>query len=232
MSIYALGDMHLSFLQEGKIGKPMDGFGSHWRNHYAQIEQNWRACVQKEDIVLLPGDFSWAMHLEETKYDFAFLHALPGKKILVRGNHDYWWQSLKKMRSFLPPNTEILQNNCICTKQWAICGTRGWLNPENKSFLSEDLHIYKRELQRLELSLQEGQKSGRPILCMLHYPPFGDRGEESGFVQLLLQYGVKKCIYGHFHGPGELASPQNKMLDYLLVSCDQNRFCPQWIAQD
>ena len=166
MAVFALADLHLSFSapfaaapgEEAQVYKPMDRFGENWRAHDRQIYAHWQERVGERDTVLLPGDISWAMNLAEASFDLDFLAKLPGRKILSRGNHDYWWQGPRKVRAALPGNMEMIQNDCIRLRDWAICGSRGWLNPQNKEFEAADEKIYLRELARLELSLQAGGK--------------------------------------------------------------------------
>ena len=200
MSIYAIADLHLSFSDP----KPMDIFGENWTNHENKIIKNWTEKVKEEDTVLLPGDFSWAMELSDTFKDFEYLNNLPGKKIMLKGNHDYWWNSLKKLNEFLEENKfkniTFLHNNSYEAEGHIIAGTRGWVI-SNKE---EDKPILDRELIRLELSINEGIKKfgeDKPIIICMHYPPTNNiLMENSEFIKLMQKYNVKKCIYGHLHG--------------------------------
>ncbi len=202
MSIYVIADLHLSF----KKPKPMDIFGDNWENHERKIKEDWLKKVKDNDVVVLPGDFSWAMNLEDAYLDFKYLNELPGKKILLKGNHDYWWTTLKKMKAYLEANhfdtIDFLFNNSFCYEEIILTGTRGWtLN---------DLHaegkILSRELGRLELSINEGiEKFGKdkPIYVFMHYPPITNsamlNSYELKFVEVMKKYNVKRCFYGHLH---------------------------------
>ena len=201
MSIYAIGDLHLSF----DTSKPMDIFGDNWKDHENKIKNDWIEKVKQDDLVLLPGDFSWAMNLKDTYKDFCYLNELPGKKILLKGNHDYWWNSLKKLNEYIEENNfkdiYFLHNNSYEVEGKIIAGTRGW----NLSLLNEeDKTIINRELIRLELSIQDGIKKygeDKEIIVCMHYPPTNkELLENSDFIKLMQKYGVKKCIYGHLHG--------------------------------
>lgn len=169
MRVFAIGDLHLP----GSQGKPMDVFGAHWERHFEKICEDWRARVLPEDVVLLPGDLSWAMTLEEAAQDIAAICALPGQKLLLRGNHDYWWSSLTRVRALLPEGNYALQNDARVLQGIAFAGTRGWTIATPASS-AQDLKIYRREVLRLELSLQDAARKGPglPIVAMLHYPPF------------------------------------------------------------
>lgn len=200
MAIYAISDLHLSF----GSNKPMDIFGVNWENHAQKIKYNWKNKVNENDLVLLPGDFSWAMNLKDTYMDFEYLNNMPGKKLLLKGNHDYWWTTLKKMREYLNENDfkniDFLYNNSYEFENKIIVGTRGWQEGEKK----EDIKIIKRENTRLKLSLINGiEKYGKDkeiIVCM-HYPPFiKEEDPNMDFISLMKQYNVKTCIYGHLHG--------------------------------
>lgn len=221
MSIYAISDLHLAFNKN----KPMEIFGDNWKNHYEKIKEDWKAKVKETDLVLLPGDFSWAMNLEDNLEELRFLDALPGKKILLKGNHDYWWSTMLKMNKFLVEkdiNTiQFLYNNSFLHEDYVICGTRGWID----SNAEEDIKILKRELLRLELSLKEGiEKYGqdKKIIVMMHYPPFIENTKEVDFIELMTNYNVEYCIYGHIHGKQdeEITTIENSSIKFKLVSCD------------
>lgn len=231
MRIYAIGDLHLP----GAQSKPMDVFGAHWEGHFEKIEQDWRSRVQPEDTVLLPGDLSWAMTLEEAAPDLMRICALPGKKLLLRGNHDYWWSSLTRVRSLLPEGNWALQNDARALEAAVVCGTRGWNVVSDASTDAQNLKIYRRELMRLEFSLKDAaaKSQGRPIVCMLHFPPFGEKKEDSGFTRLLEEYGVHTCVYGHLHGEGTRAAFEGERggVRYKLVSCDSLGFRLHEVAE-
>ncbi len=227
MSIYAISDLHLSFGEN----KPMDVFGVNWENHTDKIKDNWISKVTESDLVLLPGDFSWAMYLKDTYNDFAFLNSLPGKKILLKGNHDYWWTSIKKMREYIEENNfkniDFLHNNSYEFENKIIVGTRGWQDENN----SEDKKITKRENLRLELSIQDGIKNygaNKEIIVCMHYPPFVKYEEkEFNYVETMRKYNVTKCIYGHLHGEESHKEAKEGIIDnieFKLVSCDFTNF--------
>jgi len=225
--LFGISDLHLP----GSTDKTMDLFGPQWTNHGQQIAVNWLNAVQEEDIVLIPGDISWAMKLPEAQPDLDLIGSWPGRKVLVRGNHDYWWQSISKLRQALPPTMYAIHNDSLHLEGINFCGTRGWKIPGDEGFTQEDEKIYLRDLHRLELSLQAIRAEGE-IIVMLHYPPFNEKGEPSGFVSLMKQYGVAKCVYGHLHGPkgkGGVTGPVDG-ISYYLVSCDQLGFAPMLIA--
>lgn len=226
MSIYAISDLHLSFGNN----KPMDIFGVNWENHTEKIKQNWIKKVKENDIVLLPGDFSWAMYLKDTYRDFEFLNNLPGRKLLLKGNHDYWWTTIKKMREYLQENNfkniDFIYNNSYEYENVIIVGTRGW--QEGKT--AEDKKIIKRENARLELSLKDGVKKygNREIIVCMHYPPFNNQEDiEMNYIQTMNKYNVTKCIYGHLHGPmahKDVIEGIIKGIDFKMVSCDYTEF--------
>lgn len=225
MSIFVIGDLHLSFNNP----KPMDIFGEHWAGHEEKIRNNWIKNVKDDDLVILPGDFSWETYLKDTKLDFEFLNKLPGKKLLLKGNHDYWWSTLKTMRTFLKendyPNIDFLYNNSYEFDNKIICGTRGWSIIDEEA----DKKLINRELIRLELSLQDGiNKYGndKEIIVFMHYPPITKNkmltGEEIKFVETMKKYNVKKCYYGHLHGASIADAVEGNVenIDFKLVSAD------------
>lgn len=228
MALYAIGDLHLSFSTD----KPMDVFGPRWERHYEKIEENWKSFVSPGDTVLIPGDISWAMYLEEAAGDLDWIERLPGRKILLRGNHDYWWGSLKKMRDIFPDFT-FLQNNHAVYEGIAICGTRGWICPNDSRFDEHDEKIYRRELMRFEMSLASAEKAGlKRKIAMLHYPPTNDRLEPSGFLDLVERYKVETVLYGHLHNIKSYASGIKGIVggaNYELVSSDYIDFKPKLI---
>lgn len=223
MIVYAIGDLHLP----GGDDKPMAVFGAHWEGHWEKICQDWRARVTTQDVVLIPGDISWAMQLEHALDDLHAIAALPGRKILLRGNHDYWWSSLSKMQQRYGAHFEFLQNDCIMAEDIAVCGTRGWLLPSAESFSEADRKIYNREGIRLELSLQQAHKmQAQQIITAFHYPPLFARTEHTCFTNLMLQYGVQHCVYGHIHGENHIPVFEGlrEGINYKLVSCDTQGF--------
>ena len=224
MSIYVIGDLHLSF----GVNKPMNIFGDNWENHEEKIRTNWIKKVTDGDTVILPGDFSWAMKLEESIKDFEFLNSLPGKKLLSKGNHDYWWSSLKKMRKFLEDNNfqniDFIYNNSYLVEDKIIVAIRGWVtNPASP----EDYKILRRENERLVLSIEDGiEKYGndKEIIPFIHYPPFYKQmvPEESNFESALKQYKIQRCYYAHLHGDGHKEAIEGVIngISYTLVSSD------------
>ena len=205
MSIYAIGDLHLSF----KNAKPMDIFGENWKNHEEKIKQDWLKKVKEDDTVILAGDFSWAMNFDDALPDFEYLNKLPGKKILLKGNHDYWWKTVTSMRNALKQNKinniDFLYNNAYEIEGKIICGTRGWsLSIEE---LEQNKKIIDREAIKLKLSIEDGiLKYGKEkeMIAFFHYPPILDadiiKQHITPFMDIIHQYGIKKCYYGHLHG--------------------------------
>lgn len=221
MRVFAISDLHLSVNNP----KPMDIFGPTWEGYLDKIFTDWKQKVGEDDLVLMAGDFSWAMKLEETKPDFDLFQGLPGKKVIIRGNHDYWWKSISTVRDILPENFYAIQNDAIKFGEYVVCGTRLWNLPDgNKPMTPENEKIYKRELIRLELTLQEAKKlqaDGDKLICMLHYPPYTFKEEDNEVTALLEKYGVDKVVYGHIHA----YCKQNHILEkngvtYYLTSCD------------
>ena len=223
MSIYAIGDLHLSF--DERIVKPMDIFGARWADHAARVKAAWEETVAQEDTVLIPGDISWGLRLDEAMADFRWIHELPGYKVITKGNHDLWWASINKLNSMYDDIT-FLQNHCYPVKgtDAVICGTRGWICPGTAGFDEHDRKIYERELLRLKFSLEEAKSMGAGyIIGALHYPPTNDRMQHSGFTELLSRYGARQCVYGHLHGEDAFRNGFQGMMDgvqYRLVSLD------------
>ncbi|NLM73666.1 MAG: serine/threonine protein phosphatase [Clostridiaceae bacterium] len=226
MAIYAISDLHLSFGTD----KPMNVFG--WADHPSNIKENWLKVINDDDYVLIPGDISWGINLEEAAPDLEFIDSLPGKKILSKGNHDYWWSTLNKFRSFFDAkgftSLNILHNNAYRAGSRTICGTRGWKPQDDEDFTQEDRKIFNRELERLRLSLREAVKLGGELIAMLHYPPFDLKHNPNEFSQILKEFNVKTCIYGHIHGKAN-ETWKDETIDgirYLLVSCNIVDFNP------
>ena len=205
----------------------MDIFGEHWTAHKEKVKENWLATVKEEDTVMICGDISWAMQLREVEEDLMWIAQLPGRKILMRGNHDYWWTSLKKMQDTFGKHFEFLQNNCIMVGDTAICGTRGWLLPSSENFTEDDNKIYQREGIRLEMSLQAAKaNNAERIIVAFHYPPLFAPTEQTLFTDLMEKYEVKDCVYGHIHGENHLSvfEEERNGVQYKLVSCDTQGF--------
>lgn len=224
MHIYAIGDLHLS---GEPPTKPMEIFGEHWLGHKEKIKQHWLETVTENDTVIICGDISWAMNLEGAAQDLDWLAQLPGRKLLLRGNHDYWWTSLAKMQKRFGEHFEFLQNGCIMLGDIAVCGTRGWILPSAENFTPEDEKIYKREAIRLELSLQAAVKEEpASIITAFHYPPLFAPTEQTAFTELLEKYNVQHCVYGHIHGENHVITFEGERdgINYKLVSCDTQDF--------
>lgn len=229
LRVFAISDLHLSLSTD----KPMDVFGDHWKDHHLHIEANWKERISHDDLTLLPGDLSWAMNLDEAAKDLDWLAKLPGRKIILKGNHDYWWTSCSKMRSELPEGIIPLRNSAYDAGPFIVAGSRGWLNPGSDEFLEErDGPIYRRELIRLGISLDcaESMRTERkPIIAMMHYPPVVS-GMQTGFSRILSERGVTLCIYGHIHStPGAWGEGLDVSMDgvkYRLVSSDYLGFEP------
>lgn len=225
MCLFAIGDLHLP----GGDDKPMDVFDPRWNGHFFRISEDWRNRVSPEDTVLIPGDISWALQLRDAIPDLQAIGELPGKKILLKGNHDYWWTSLSRVRAALPEGMQVLQYDAIDLGEAVICGSRGWNLPTEETPLpEEDEKIYRRELQRMELSLQTAAEkaNGRPLIAMMHFPPLYDNLRNTAFTALLEQYGVSKTVYGHLHGAGIRTGFNGEWngIEYRLVSCDSLDF--------
>lgn len=228
MALYTISDLHLGF----NVEKPMDIFGDKWKDHCEKIKTNWIAQIKEDDTVLIAGDISWSLKADDSKYDLDWIDALPGRKIISKGNHDYWWGSISKLNT-LYENTKFLQNNFYVYEDYAVCGTRGWICPGSDKFTIKDDKIFKRELIRLRLSLESAKKEGfNKFIVMLHYPPTNEKFEESDIIKLLKEYNVEKVIYGHLHGPvlyGEVLNGNLDGIEYILTSADYLNFNPKRI---
>jgi len=232
MAIFAIADLHMSLGAD----KPMDIFGAQWLNHERRLEGAWLSSVHENDTVLIPGDISWGMTLEQALPDLRFLDQLPGRKILSKGNHDYWWGTMSKVETLVKEyglsTISFLKNNAILVEGKAICGTRGWISPFDPEFRTEDQTIYKRELARLERSLLAGRvllgETQGDIIVVLHYPPIMASTPPSAFCALLEKYSVKMCVYGHLHGRGHVKAFEGEKngVFYYLVSGDYISFKP------
>ncbi|MBE7032047.1 MAG: serine/threonine protein phosphatase [Ruminococcaceae bacterium] len=227
MAIYALADLHLSFGTD----KPMDVFGDAWDNYTERIFDNWQSIVKSDDLVIIPGDISWATYIEDAYEDFNFINRLNGKKAILKGNHDYWWTTLSKMNKFLADNSfdtiTILNNTAISYENAAICGTRGWWVREDMS--EEDIRILEREKIRLVLSCEAAAKHHKErIIVGLHYPPVDRNGEHREFLEILKEYKVDTCVYGHLHSHSHKTAVIGDVegVDMKLVSGDFVDFTP------
>jgi len=225
MALYGIADLHLSF----EVDKPMDIFGEAWVCHEEKIKRNWIEKIGDEDTVLIPGDISWAIKLDEAMTDLSWINSLPGKKILLRGNHDYWWASITKMNNLFD-NMYFLQNNYYIYNDYALCGTRGWNCPNNVKFDKHDKKIYDRELHRIRLSLEAAKKNGyNKYIVMTHYPPTNEKLERSGFLDIYEEYKVEKVVYGHLHDKDSFKMGLKGIhngIEYKLISSDFIDFNP------
>ncbi len=225
MSLFTIGDLHLSFGHS----KPMDVFPG-WSNYTDRLRKNWMNIVSDNDTVVIPGDISWAMKLNDTIEDFKFINELPGKKIILKGNHDYWWTTRKKMDEFLICNSfdsiKILFNCAYKVDGFAICGTRGWFYDAEAD---EDKKILNREVGRLKTSIDAAVKLGGEIIAFLHYPPVYANDEYSEILELLIDNNIKKCYYGHIHGAlahKKAITGLYKGIDFKMISGDFINFVP------
>lgn len=231
MKVFAIGDLHLP----GGTGKTMDRFGEHWRGHDRKIFDSWERIVCGDDLVLIVGDTSWAMRLEEALPDLERIGQMPGRKLLVKGNHDYWWETRSKMSRALHPSINILHASSIIVNRIAVVGTRGWVCPNDSHFQEQDQKIYERELGRLRSALEtlrgrEGEFDA--LIVALHYPPANVAHEPSGFIDLIDEHRADVCVYGHLHGDDirtALTGSHGKT-DYYLVSADAADFAPAEIT--
>jgi len=223
--LYAIGDTHLSQFSD----KPMDVFGGKWNGYTDKLRSGFSA-LSDDDVTVICGDVSWGMTLEESLEDFRLLDRFPGKKLIVKGNHDYWWSSLKKMTEFFEANgirtIEFLHNNCYRYGDRALCGTRGWFYEEG-SGSGHDRKILSREVQRLETSLKAAGDAPEKI-CFLHYPPRYGSYVCSEIIDVMERYGVKECCYGHIHGDGQRMAVRGTVdgILYRMVSADYLNFSP------
>ncbi len=224
MALYAISDLHLAFTTD----KPMDIFGEKWIKHDEKIKENWINKITDEDTVLIAGDISWSMKSSDSKADLDWINDLPGKKIISKGNHDYWWSGISKLNSMYD-NTKFLQNNFYAYEDYAICGSRGWILEGSDRFTEKDKKIFNREIIRLRLSLDKAKEAGyEKFIVMIHYPPINEKKEASAFTEIFKEYGVEKVIYGHLHGPS-LATAFNgehEGINYIITSCDYLNFDP------
>ena len=229
MRLLAIADPHLS----SHVAKPMTIFGGNWTGHPEIFFQRWRETVLEDDVVIISGDISWGLKLPDAMPDLEMIAALPGQKILVRGNHDYWWPSIGKLRAALPANMHALQHDSIIIGDTAIIGTRGWTCPGNDDFDKEDEKIYARELERLKLAIASLKgKIFTRLIVALHYPPFNARFRESGFTELLEEAQADAVIFGHLHGYKPSRLPKEwKGIPLHFVACDAVNFVPQIVLE-
>ena len=225
MKVFAVSDLHLS----GLVEKPMNVFGEGWEGHLDKIKADWREKVTKEDVVLLGGDTSWGMKLEEGMYDVASLADLPGTKVFIRGNHDYWWTGITRVRNSRPDDSfYFLQNDCVKLGNVIVAGSRGWTCPGSPDFTDHDQALYLREAERFRLAFQEVRKvreEGDTLIALIHYPPFNVKKEETLFTALFDENKVDKVVFGHLHGSGFFPLKcERGGIEYFLTSCDKVKF--------
>ena len=221
MAIFTIADLHLSF----NTNKPMNIFGTNWENYEEKIKKDWQEKVTEKDLVVLPGDFSWAMYLDETEKDFAYINSLPGKKILLKGNHDYWWSTVTSMRNYIKEknfeNIDFLINNSYEFEYKIIVGTRGWALTED----AEDKRLTQREVARLELSIKSGIEqygTEKEIIAFMHYPPITKNNLNTEYIKILKKYNIKRCFYGHLHASAIQDAIEGNIdgIEFKLVSAD------------
>ncbi|MDY0236222.1 MAG: metallophosphoesterase [Gudongella sp.] len=216
--IYAIGDLHFDSSEQ----KPMDIFGDNWIGHKDKIVEDWKTRVKDNDMVLVPGDISWALKLNEAIPDLELIDSLPGKKIFIKGNHDYWWEGISRLKALKLNSIVFLRNNSFIYKGIAIVGTRGWTSRDSDGFDESDEKIFKREILRLEASISSIETKVVKKIAMLHYPPFNNKLQPNEFVEVLREYNVDTCIYGHLHAEGHKYSVEGEVcgIDFHLVASD------------
>ena len=239
MSIYAIADLHLSTLES--TDKSMEVFGNRWRDYIRRIESNWQRLITDEDVVIIPGDVSWALSLEESKSDLKFIDSLPGKKILGKGNHDFWWCTMRKHYDFFEKNSintiSFLFNNAHELDELIIAGTRGWYHDEDAQNAPTNANFAKltaREGMRLEQSLKEAAeirtRTGKEIVVFTHFPPYWNGKASENIISILKEYGIKRLYYGHIHGNYTIAPEfEYEGIKMSIISADYLEFTPKFI---
>lgn len=219
MRIFAIADLHFDFKKE----KPMNVFGENWENHEEKIIENWKNTVGQDDVVLIPGDISWALRLNDALDDLMKIDNLPGIKIIGKGNHDYWWSTSSKLDKLSLKTIKFLKNNFYKFNDVVVCGTRGWDTMEehskDASLEVSNEKIFLRELTRLKLSIESAKKAGGKIVVMLHYPPFNSDGLPNEFFDLMKEYSADICIYGHLHGKEGHKNVKEGIIDNMMIHC-------------
>lgn len=230
MSLYVIGDLHLTFSDPSKTMEVFPG----WENYQERIEKNWLETVKPEDTVVIAGDLSWGMSLQQAESDFRFINGLPGRKLILKGNHDYWWVTKKKMETFFAENgfdtLNIIHNNHYAYENYGICGTRGWVNGTDGSRDVQDEKVLKREVQRLETSIKSAVEAGLEPLVFMHYPPIFASNFNYDILEILYRYNIKECYYGHIHGRSahELCVKNTyDGVNFHLISGDYIHFMPE-----
>ncbi len=226
MRVFAIADPHLS----SRDPKPMDVFGASWQGHPEAFFEGWRRVVREDDLVLVPGDISWAMRLEDALPDLAAIAALPGRSVLLRGNHDYWWPSLRRLRAVLPEGMHAIQHDAVRIGDVIVAGTRGWVVPGAPGGDAHDERIFRRELHRLQLSLAAAAKLGPgTLVVMLHFPPTNPRGDASEMLDLITAAAPRALVFGHVHGEAPVYVPTIADTVVRFVAADALRFEPALI---
>lgn len=220
--VYGIGDLHFDYSK----AKSMDIFGDNWIDHEEQIIESWKNKVKEEDIVLIPGDISWALKLEDAYFDLKRIDELPGKKVFIKGNHDYWWQSMKKMKDLDLESLFFIQNNAYHYKDIGIGGTRGWPSRDCDFFDQKDEKVFRRELLRLRNSLSSIDKNSKFKIAMIHYPPFDMNLKPNEFVEVMKEFRIDLCIYGHLHSEGHRYIVEGEIdgIDFQCLSSDYLKF--------
>lgn len=229
MALFAIGDTHLSLGAD----KSMEVFRG-WENYVERLEKNWRAVVSDEDTVVIDGDISWGMHLDDCEKDFAFLHALPGRKLLIKGNHDYWWETRRKIDRFLEEHRftsmQVVFNDAVRVGDLTVCGSRGWFFDDESA---DTLKVLNRERQRLIRSIESAQSGTTPVV-FLHYPPVMDGRRCEEIFSVLTEYGIRRCYFGHIHGDttGRYDDFTEDGVRFSLIAADRLKFCPKLVSRD
>lgn len=198
MKIYSIADLHM----DDKKEKPMDIFGDNWKNHEEKIIQSWKETINDDDLILIPGDISWAIKLDGAYEDLIKIDQLKGIKVIIRGNHDYWWSSKTQLNKLGLDSIRFIINDCYESDTIGVYGTRGWISRDERNFTEKDEKIFKRELLRLENSLKSSRLQVGTKIVMIHFPPFNNDGSVNEFVELMIKYDIDICLYGHLHGEG------------------------------
>lgn len=224
MALFAIADLHLSL----SVNKPMSIFNG-WEDHVEKLSENWDKTVSENDVVVIPGDTSWGISLDEAKADFAYINSLKGTKIISKGNHDYWWSTASKLNNFLKENKfdtiKFLHNNHYAYEGYGICGTRGWIN---ETEVPADAKVLAREAQRLEVSINSALSENLEPIVFLHYPPIYGNEYNYGILDVMYKYKIKKCYYGHLHGKAHkyAVCGERDGIEFELISGDFVQFCP------
>lgn len=228
MKIFAIADLHFDYKKE----KPMDVFGANWENHEENIIKNWQNTVSKSDLVLIPGDISWALKLNDAVNDLKRIDELPGIKIVGKGNHDYWWSTTSKLNKLNLNTIKFIKNNFYKFNDYIICGTKGWDTMEEHSDEVSNKKVFLRELNRLKMSIESAKSEKGEIIVMLHYPPFDSSGCPNEFFELMKKHNVSTCIYGHLHGEEGHKNIKEGLVETIKVHCvssDYLKFKPKLI---